>query len=337
MLYSAELQFRAIEEHLPGVQLQRLFHLYWPAYRKWFLQDGDAERPSYAVSRRMLRRHMPELLSTYERIIELVGAKDTAARFFSLYCPTPFLAGCSQAIWTRDRIALIRNYDYPVHLFDGVLLHTAWNGTRVIAVSDCLWGVLDGMNEHGLAVSMAFGGRKVIGEGFGVALILRYILEICRTTREAAEALRRIPVHMAYNVAVVDRHGSYATASIAPDREAIIARAPVSTNHQGKVEWRPEHEQVWQTIPRERILKTCLHDPHQTLAGVIQQFFQPPVYRLSHHSGWSTLYTSAYYPETGEIEIRWPNEVVWRQNFDAFTGGVRSVRYWEQHFSLCQS
>lgn len=332
--YSAELRFRALDEGMPGAKLQRLFEEYWPAYRRWFLGQGEAARPSYAVSIRKLRAHMPELMPTYERLVELAGGGDLAARFLALYCPPPFLSGCSQLIWTGDRIALIRNYDYPPHLFDGVVLHSAWTGTSAIAVTDCLWGVLDGMNEHGLAVSLAFGGRKAVGEGFGIALILRYILEICQTTKEAAGVLRRVPVQLAYNVAVVDRGGHYATAFLAPDREAIISRPPVSANHQGKVEWRSEHERVWQTARREAILVAALHEPKQTLAGITQHFLQPPVYRPTHHSGWSTLYTAAYYPETGETEWRWSNHV-WPQSFTAFAEGERTVHYCEGRPSLC--
>ncbi len=66
-------------------------------------------------------------------------------------------------------------------------------------MSDGLWGLLDGMNAAGLVLSLTFGGRQVVGEGFGVPLILRYVLEFCRTTEEATEVLARIPCHMTYN------------------------------------------------------------------------------------------------------------------------------------------
>ena len=43
-------------------------------------------------------------------------------------------------------------------------------------MSDCLWGLLDGINDAGLAVSLAFGGRAT-REGFGIPLVVRYLLE----------------------------------------------------------------------------------------------------------------------------------------------------------------
>ena len=76
---------------------------------------------------------------------------------------------------------------------DGLILHTAWAGGRVIASIDCLWGCLDGMNEAGLAVSLSFGGRRAVGDGFGIPIVLRYVLEFCRTAADAADVLRRVP------------------------------------------------------------------------------------------------------------------------------------------------
>ena len=56
--------------------------------------------------------------------------------------------------------ALVRNYDYSPDLCEWVVLSTAWTGLRVLGMSDCLWGLLDGMNDAGLAASLTFGGRR---------------------------------------------------------------------------------------------------------------------------------------------------------------------------------
>ena len=60
-------------------------------------------------------------------------------------------------------------------------------------MSDCLWGLLDGMNDAGLAVSLTFGGRRVLGDGFGIPIVVRYLLETCDDVAEAREALARLP------------------------------------------------------------------------------------------------------------------------------------------------
>ena len=130
----------------------------------------------------MLGRHMPELVPVHHRLVELAGGSELDARMLSLYSGPPFVTGCSQVAWTRDVPALIRNYDYPVSRLEGLLMHTAWGRRRVIGMSDCLWGLLDGMNDAGLAVSLTFGGRSVSGDGFAIPLVVRHLLEACRAS-----------------------------------------------------------------------------------------------------------------------------------------------------------
>ena len=86
---------------------------------------------------------------------------------------------------------LVRNYDYAPALCDGVILHSKWNDQWVIGMSDGLFGLLDGINQSGLAVSLTFGGRRVVGDGFGVPLILRYILEFCETVKDAVKVFNQ--------------------------------------------------------------------------------------------------------------------------------------------------
>ena len=85
----------------------------------------------------------------------------------------------------------MRNYDYSPSAFDCLILHTNWQGRRVMGTSDGMWGLVDGINDAGLAVSLTFGGRRVVGDGFGVPLILRYVLQTCDTAEQAGEVLRR--------------------------------------------------------------------------------------------------------------------------------------------------
>src|SRR4051812_44843063 len=107
-----ELTFRAVSELAPGPRWQALFAEASPAYEAWFLREGEARRPTYGESRKMLERHLPELVPTYEKLVDLAGGGDRQARLLSLWCPTPFLSGCSQAVWPAGEPLLVRNYDY---------------------------------------------------------------------------------------------------------------------------------------------------------------------------------------------------------------------------------
>ncbi|MGB7323438.1 MAG: C45 family peptidase, partial [Rubripirellula sp.] len=285
--------FQAVSESTPGPKWQAFFERLWPSYHQWFLKQGDQARPTYLACETALRNHMPELLPLYFQLVELGGGSDAAARFLSLYCPTPYMSGCSQAVWTRDESFLIRNYDYSSKLWEATLLRTCWNGKQVMAMSDCAWGVLDGMNEDGLAVSLAFGGRKTLGDGFGIPLILRYILEFCDTTAQATDVLRRVPSHMAYNVTVLDRSGAHATLFVSPDRDVVVSRRKLATNHQTTVDW-PEHERATASLDRAHVLSIRLQDPDETHERFVERFLEPPLYQFNHQGGWGTLYTATY-------------------------------------------
>ncbi len=309
--------FRSLEELDLGPVWAGVFETLWPHYREWFLRDGEAERPSYATSVRMLRAHMPELLPTYERLVDLAGGGDLAARMLSLYKPPPYLAACSQGVWTREGgPVLARNYDYAPSRFEGLIWSTDMV-RPVIGTSDCLWGLLDGMNDAGLGVSLTFGGRRVLGDGFGIPLVVRYLLETCETVAHARETLARLPYSLAHNLTVVDRDGEVLTAYLSPDREPIFRPFPAATNHQGIVEW-PEQAKATRTIEREQCIVRALGAEGQTAEGFADAFLRAPLFSTAYDSGWGTLYTAVYHPVDGVVDYRWPTHT-WRLGFGSFT------------------
>ncbi len=315
--------WRAISEDQPGPKWAGLFAEYWPHYRAWWLKEGDEARASYMESRRMLTRHMPELVPLYDELCELAGGGDQAARFLSFYCPPPYLSGCSQALWPGKAPVLVRNYDYNQLAFDSLVLRTQWQGRKVIGTSDGLWGLVDGMNDAGLALSLTFGGRRVVGQGFGVPLILRYVLQTCATTEEAGKVLARVPTHMSYNVTVVDRNRKYLTAMMSPDRETLITHAAVATNHQENVEW-ISHARFTATVERERFLLHRMTLHKDTEEKFISAFLKPPLYSTAFSHGFGTLYTAIYRPRKRQMEIRWPG-TIWPLSLDNFEEGARQV------------
>lgn len=311
------LTFRAIDEAAPGPKWSGLFAEYWPAYRNWWAREGLSSRPTYLECRRAIRQNMPEIADLWEELTELAGGGDSQARFLSFFCPPRYLAGCSQAIWPGDEPLLVRNYDYDPHAFDAVVLRTHWNGRGVIGTSDGLFGLVDGINDAGLVVSLTFGGRQEVGTGFGVPLILRYILQTCTTAPEAGAVLSRVPCHMSYNVTVLDAQRQYLTAYLAPDRPAVLTRAAVATNHQERVEW-SSHARFTATVERERFLLQRLTLHPETQEKFIRAFLKPPLYSTAFTSGFGTLYTAAYRPRRKSLDLHWPGGV-WTKDFGDFT------------------
>jgi predicted choloylglycine hydrolase len=319
------LEFEAVEELQPGRKWLERFEVMWPAYRAWYLRDGDAARPDLASCRRALERHMPELVPTYERLVELTGGDELAARLLSLYRPPGFVVGCSQGAWTRGTPVLVRNYDYPVARLEAIVYETSFTSRRVIGMSDCLWGLLDGINEEGLAVSLTFGGRRDVGDGFAIPLVVRYLLETCATVEDARPALERIPVHAAQNLTLLDRSGEFLTAYLGPGRPPELRQIPATTNHQGTIDW-PEYARAIRSEERERCVLDLLDDADVGRERFVEAFLEPPLRNTEYGQGFGTIYTAAYHPADGRVEYRWP-DVIWEQSFDDFRETSHTVTF----------
>ena len=257
------MTLHGLREATPGPRWQALFEATWPAYRAWYLQEGDRARPDLDTARSRLTRHMPELVGTWETLVELSGGDETAARMLTQWDLPRFLPGCSQAVVAGPSPLLVRNYDYSPDLFEQVVLSSAFTGRKVIGTSDCLWGLLDGMNEDGLVVSLAFGGRPGSAPGFAIPLVVRYLLEVAGSVQEARAALDRVPVAMAYNLTMTDASGAVCTAFVTPGGAPEYSSAAVATNHRGRTPEHPDHARRFRSVERQQHLERLLAGPAQ--------------------------------------------------------------------------
>jgi predicted choloylglycine hydrolase len=294
----------------------------WPAFRRWW-QDGANARPGIDEAQARLERHMPELVPTWQRLTAMLGEDPAAGAALALWNPPPFLTGCSQAAVLPGGPALVRNYDWDYRLFDAAVARTAYGGRRVLGTLDCLWGLLDGVNDAGLALSLTFGGRPQVGEGFGIPLVIRYVLQVCQTVEETVRTLRRIPVHMSYNVTALDRDGSRATVYLAPDRPAHVTGRAVATNHQGQVEWAPYAAAI-RTVERQEQLEELLA-AGADVPAVAAALLRPPLYATRFGAGFGTLYTAEYRPAEGLARYYWPGQT-WTHALDRLGPGSIQVR-----------
>lgn len=314
--------FTSINEPIADFKWQKMFRERWPAYKRWLNTGRHFSDAATAVA--ALGRYMPEMLPTHDHLCRLVNADELAVAFLTGFQPPAYNSACSQAVSTVNSVQLVRNYDYHVARFEGTQLMTAWHGKRVIANSDSLAGVLDGMNEDGLVVSLTFGGRSIVGFGFGLPFILRYVLEFCSNVAEGIEVLRRVPSHMAYNVTLTDKSGLVRTVELAPDRTALVSHSAFATNHQGAIEW-AENGDFNNTAGRatyiEKILKLGYSGEKLTNA-----FLQAPLYNTRFSEGLGTLYTAVYKPIEGSVELRWPKKQM-LQTFDHFTEKYKLISY----------
>ncbi len=327
--YERQLTMFGIREAKPGAQWKGLLNATWPAYRAWYLSEGESRRPTLDVSAERLTEHMPELEPTWKKMVQLGGGDELLARFLTGWDLPQFAPGCSQAVLTGDHPVLVRNYDYNADLFERVVLSTRFGDYKVIGTSDCLWGLLDGMNDAGLMVSLAFGGRPGSGEGFAVPMVVRYVLETCATVQQAKDKLDGIPMAMAYNLTIADAQGESVTAYVAPDASPEYRSLAAATNHRGQTPEYPAHARQLRSVERHELLLESIDDGVDREA-LADSFMTEPLRAENFAGGFGTLYTAIYRPDQKSVEYRWPDRSFVR-TFDDPSGQMDFVLRSTEH------
>ncbi|MFB9378465.1 C45 family autoproteolytic acyltransferase/hydrolase [Kineococcus gynurae] len=304
-----------ITEARPGARWQALFDATWPAYRRFHLSEGRDARPTRAEAEAALQTHMPELHETWEQLVALTGDDDDAAVFLTQWNLPAFApAACSQVVALDPAPALARNYDYAPGLFEQTSLSTDYR-RPVLGTGDCLWGLLDGMNDAGLVVSLTFGGDRAHGEGFGIPLVLRYLLETCTDVEEAGRVLARLPIAMTYNVTLLDATGASVTAHVGPDRPAEIRPVSCATNHRWTEPVDPAHAARYRSVERLDLLGG-LQEEGADADAMVAALLEAPLYTRDYAHGFGTVFTADYRPAEGTLTYRWPG-IVWERRFDS--------------------
>jgi predicted choloylglycine hydrolase len=184
-----------------------------------------------------------------------------------------------------------------------------------------LWGLSDGINDAGLSVALAYGGRAQTGRGFGVTTILRYILETCDTVDGALKVLGRVPSHMAYNLVLADASGRTAGVELSPGGGIRLMPKAIATNHQSG------------PIPADRPAFTRSFERHAHLTDMRisprhlkRQFLKRPLFQNRYHEGFGTLFTAEYNPRARTMRLTLSGHK-WNHALSAFKEGRRDVDY----------
>lgn len=302
---SLHLTFRSLAESAPGSVWREVFQRGWPGWRDWYLAHGGDGGAAIDRSLAAMRRYMPAMERVWSRLVEVAKVDGDAAHFLTFWSPPRYLVNCSQAVLNdTSGPILIRNYDLDPKLNERTLLRTRWLDRTVIGMTEGMAGLADGMNDAGLAVSLTFGGRVEVGQGFGIPLIVRYLLEVCSDVADAVEVLRHVPCHMSYNVTLLDRSANWATVMLAPDRPPFVTASRFATNHQIGIEW-PKHGRDSRTLERSDRLDCVLKASGLTQPALEQAFLSPPLFATGYDHGFGTVYTAVYRPVAGAMSLIW--------------------------------
>ncbi|MFB8757711.1 C45 family autoproteolytic acyltransferase/hydolase [Streptomyces nigra] len=280
----------------------------WPLAEQWLAEEGRTAKGADRA-RRLFGEHMPELVPVLDRLAAQLDRRE-AETFLTLAAIRPFFSGCTQI---GAGGTLLRNYDFDPDDCEGTIVSSHFL-RPVIGMQDAAWGLLDGMNDAGLAVSLTFGGRFVHGPGFAIPIVLRYLLETCRTVDEAVGRLRPMPIAIPQNVTLVDAEQAR-TVYVGPDIPLTEAPDACAANHQ-HLPVPDDQERFSRT--QERLAAVRATGPD------VAAMLKSPLYQLAYDEGLGTVYTAHYRPAEGQVTYHWP-DTSWPQSFATFTPGTRSM------------
>jgi predicted choloylglycine hydrolase len=239
-----------------------------------------------------------------------------------------------------------RSYEWKPEEEDLRLCTTQVRGrARHIGFSLLLFGRMEGMNEHGLSLTMSGGmaaglpheWNKRTGLNFWV--VQRGILEGCRDLRDALETLRAHPPSSNTNMLLAERSGRAALVEIHAGEMRVkeidsSSESPylVSTNHYllpGMAEHN-HHQFILDTsLPRAEAIRACIEGgqpavTRETLRVILTREVPNGCFGPYYSDGFGTLW-SIFDLTVGEVEICFgaPGYNPWRTFTLESTGELR--------------
>ncbi|WMJ84175.1 C45 family autoproteolytic acyltransferase/hydrolase [Oscillospiraceae bacterium LTW-04] len=158
--------------------------------------------------------YFPEVLDEIQGIADgnEVPVETLHTLLFCMYC-FEFDNKCTCfAFSTADEIIFARNSDFLVSLEKLYMncLYRLGGGYAFNANTTAFVQMEDGVNQHGLAVGLTFVYPHMRKPGFNAGMLLRYLLEKCKTTAEAIDELHRLPIASAQTLTIADKSGKIA-------------------------------------------------------------------------------------------------------------------------------
>jgi len=174
-------------------------------------------------------KNFPEILDEIRGIADgnQVPVETLHAILFCMYC-FEFDNKCTCfAFSTDNEIIFGRNSDFLVRLeklYMNCIYHLtgsySFNANTTAYVQ-----MEDGVNEHGLAVGLTFVYPKIRKPGLNAGMLIRYLLEKCKTTKEVIAELHRLPIASAQTITIADKDGDIAVVECNPENIVVIRPA----------------------------------------------------------------------------------------------------------------
>lgn len=186
------------------------------------------ERKEFAIRcRPIYEKFYPEIVEEIKGMADglQIDYMDISDFLFTMYCFV-FDNKCSCLVFSyKGKTVFARNSDFVVSIEE--LCDSAFyklnNAYSFVGNTTAWTEIEDGVNEHGLAVGLTFIYPVKIKPGFNAGMLVRYILEKCKTTDEAILALKKIPIASPQTITLADRFGNIAVVECNCDKVVVLA------------------------------------------------------------------------------------------------------------------
>lgn len=217
------------------------------------------------------KKFYPEILEEIKGIAEgqKILYEDLYTFLLSMYC-FEFDNKCTCFAVRKDKkIIFGRNSDFIIeleHLYDSCY-YKIKNSYSFIGNTTAFTEIEDGINEYGLSAGLTFVYPKIRKPGLNSGFLIRYILEKCKTVKEAIMKLKKIPIASAQVITLADKAGNMVVVECNPKKIKIIypeknKNFVVSTNNFYSLEMKefrnPKELDDWQSDERYKTVYIAL-------------------------------------------------------------------------------
>ncbi len=197
-------------------------------------QPGDVGFRDLAEMQELIERYCPGLNDEIRGFADGLGLP--LKKIFHYGAAYPRLGQCSHmvalpAITADGHVYAGRSYELNPDDEDLRLCTTRVKGKAAhVGFSTVLLGRLDGINEHGLAVTMSSVrvAEPPQAKGLDLWVAVRAVLDGCQSAGEAVDLLLSMPLCCFTNYIVMDREGSAALVEVAGARRTVRRIGPAS-------------------------------------------------------------------------------------------------------------
>ncbi len=172
-------------------------------------------------------KFFPEILEEIQGLADgqKCDIKKLQAFLFSMYAMPPSCNCSCFAVSNDKQILFGRNSDF-LAMFEksnmNVIYHFTSPSYSFTGNTTAFIQMEDGINEHGLVIGLTSIQPTSIKPGFNAGILLRYVLEKCKSTQEVIEQIQFLPISSAQTFTVADTSGDIAVIECCSEKFTII-------------------------------------------------------------------------------------------------------------------